>query len=68
MNHRCLATVLTLIAVVALTPVFAAAQSTSTTAPPSTPWGEPGPAGNLEFFWGHSYGATGRVSGKRNTE
>ena len=47
MNHRCLAALLTVIAVVALAPVFAAAQSTNTTALPRTPWGAP----NLQGVW-----------------
>ena len=49
MSHRCLATVSTVIAVVALTPVFVAAQSTSTTAPPRTPWGPPDLQGVWDF-------------------
>ena len=40
MSHRCLAAVFTVIGVVALTPMFAAAQSANT-APPRTPWGDP---------------------------
>ena len=48
MSHRCLATVLRVIAVVALTPMFAAAQSTSTT-PPRTPWGTPDLQGVWDF-------------------
>ena len=46
MSHRGLAAVLTVIAVVALTPMFAAAQSTNTTAP-RTPWGAP----DLQGVW-----------------
>ena len=49
MSHRCLAAVLTVIAVVALTPMFAAAQSTDTTAPPRTPWGAPDLQGVWDF-------------------
>ena len=36
MSRRCLAAVFTVIGVVALTPMFAAAQSTNTTEPPRT--------------------------------
>ena len=49
MNHRCLAAVLTLVGVVAFAPVFAAAQSTETTAPPRTPWGAPDLQGVWDF-------------------
>ena len=44
MSHRCLVGVFTMIGVVALTPVFAAAQSTE---PPRTPWGAP----DLQGVW-----------------
>ena len=47
MSHRCLTAVFTVIAVVALTPLFAAAQSTNTTAQPRTPWGDP----DLQGVW-----------------
>ena len=50
MNHRCLAAVLTVIAVVALTPILAAAQSTNPTAPPRTPWGHP----DLQGIWNNA--------------
>ena len=46
MNHRCLAAVLTVLAVVALTPIFAAAQSASA---PRTPWGQPDLQGVWDF-------------------
>ena len=49
MSHRGLAAVLTVIAVVALTPMFAAAQSTNTTALPRTPWGAPDLQGVWDF-------------------
>ena len=46
MSHRCLAAVFTVIAVVALTPMFAAAQSAE---PPRTPWGAPDLQGVWDF-------------------
>ena len=46
MSHRCLAVVCTVIGVVALTPMFAAAQSA---APPRTPWGAPDLQGVWDF-------------------
>ena len=46
MSHRCLAAVLTVIGVVALTPMFAAAQSAE---PPRTPWGAPDLQGVWDF-------------------
>ena len=46
MSHRCLAAALTVIAIVALTPVFAAAQSTEA---PRTPWGTPDLQGVWDF-------------------
>ena len=49
MSHRCLAAVFTVIAGVALVPMFAAAQSTNTTAPPRTPWGAPDLQGVWDF-------------------
>ena len=49
MSHRSLAAVFTMIAVVALAPVFAAAQSASTTAPARTPWGVPDLGGVWDF-------------------
>ena len=49
MGHRCLAAVFTVIAAVALSPMFAAAQSTNTTAPPRTPWGAPDLQGVWDF-------------------
>ena len=49
MSDRCLAAVVTVIALVALTPVFAAAQSTNTAAPPRTPWGHPDLQGVWDF-------------------
>ena len=50
MNHRGLAAVLTVIFVVSLTPVVAAAQSANTTAPSRTPWGHP----DLQGIWNNS--------------
>ena len=47
MSHRYLVAVLTVIAVVALTPMFAAAQSANTPASPRTPWGAP----DLQGTW-----------------
>ena len=47
MSHRCLAAVFTVIAGVALVPMFAAAQSTNTSTPPRTPWGQP----DLQGIW-----------------
>ena len=49
MSHRCLAAIVTVIAVVALAPVFAAAQSANTTAPPRTSWGQPDLQGVCHF-------------------
>ena len=49
MSHRSLAAVVTVIALVALTPIFAAAQSTNTAAPPRTPWGHPDLQGVWDF-------------------
>ena len=49
MSHRCLAAVLTVIAVVALSPMFAAAQATNTPAPPRTLWGVPDLQGVWDF-------------------
>ena len=49
MSHRSLAALLTVIAVVALAPVFAAAQSANTTAPPRTAWGAPDLQGVWDF-------------------
>ena len=46
MSHRCLAAVF---AVVALMPMFAAAQSTNTTEPPRTSWGAPDLQGVWDF-------------------
>ena len=46
MTHRCLAAVLTVIAVVALTPIVAAAQSTALS---RTPWGTPDLQGVWDF-------------------
>ena len=46
MSHRCLAAV---IAVAALTPMSAAAQSTNTPEPPQTPWGAPDLQGVWDF-------------------
>ena len=48
MNHRCLVAVSTVIVVVAVTPLSAAAQSTNTTAP-RTPWGAPDLQGVWDF-------------------
>ena len=47
MSHRYLAAVFTVIAGVALVPVFAAAQSTNTSPPPRTAWGQP----DLQSIW-----------------
>ena len=47
MSHRCLGASFTLIAIVALVPVFAAAQSTNTSTPPRTAWGQP----DLQGIW-----------------
>ena len=47
MSYRCLAAVFTVIAGVALAPVFAAAQSTNTSTPPRTAWGQP----DLQAVW-----------------
>ena len=47
MNHRSLAAVFVVIAVVVLTPMFAAAQSTE---PPRTPWGDP----DLQGLWSYA--------------
>ena len=47
MTGRCPAGLLMVMAVVALTPIFAAAQSTNTTEPPRTPWGAP----DLQGVW-----------------
>ena len=49
MSLRCFAAVLTVFAVMALAPVFAAAQSANTTAPPRTPWGAPDLGGVWDF-------------------
>ena len=49
MSHRCLAAVLTVIAVAALSPMLAAAQATITPAPPRTPWGSPDLQGVWDF-------------------
>ena len=49
MSLRCFAAVLTVIAVMALAPVFAAAQSANTTASPRTPWGTPDLGGVWDF-------------------
>ena len=51
MSDRCLAAVVTVtvIALVALAPLFAAAQSTNTAAPPRTPWGHPDLQGVWDF-------------------
>ena len=46
MSYRCLAAVFTVIAVVALTPMFTAAQSAE---PPRTPWGAPDLQGVWDF-------------------
>ena len=48
MSHRCLAAVLTIVVVAALTPVFVAAQSTETIVP-RTPWGAPDLQGVWDF-------------------
>ena len=48
MSHRSLAAVLTVIAAVALSPMFAAAQATNATAP-RTPWGAPDLQGVWDF-------------------
>ena len=47
MSHRSLTAVFTAIAVVALMPLFATAQSTNTPAPARTPWGDP----DLQGVW-----------------
>ena len=47
MSHRCLGASFTQIAIVALVPVFAAAQSTNTSTPPRTAWGQP----DLQGIW-----------------
>ena len=47
MSHRCFAAVFTVIAGVALVPMFAAAQSTNTSTPPRTAWGQP----DLQGIW-----------------
>ena len=52
MNHRYIASAFTVIAVVALMPLFAEAQSTNSM-PPRTPWGDP----DLQGIW-NSSGAT----------
>ena len=49
MIHRCLAAVLTVIAVAALTPTLAAAQSRDTMATPRTAWGAPDLQGVWDF-------------------
>ena len=49
MNHRCLAAVLTVIAVAALTPSLVAAQSTDTVETPRTAWGAPDLQGVWDF-------------------
>ena len=49
MSYRCLAAVFTVIAGVALAPVFAAAQSTNTSTPPRTAWGQPDLQGVWDF-------------------
>ena len=49
MSHRCLAAVLTVIAVVVLAPMLAVAQSTNATAPPRTQWGAPDLQGVWDF-------------------
>ena len=48
MSHRCLAAVFVVIAVVVLTPMFAAAQSTEP--PRRTPWGDP----DLQGVWSYA--------------
>ncbi len=50
MSHRCFAVVFAVLAVVALAPTFAAAQSINRTAPPRTPWGHP----DLQGIWNNS--------------
>ncbi len=49
MSHRCLAAVVTVLALVALTPILATAQSTNTATPPRTPWGHPDLQGVWDF-------------------
>ena len=49
MSHRCLAAVLTVIAVVVLAPMAAAAQSTNTPEAPRTAWGTPDLQGVWDF-------------------
>ena len=49
MSHRCLVVMFTVIAVVALAPVFATAQSTSTSTLPRTAWGAPDLQGVWDF-------------------
>ena len=49
MSHRCLAAVLTVIAVVVLAPMLAVAQSANATAPPRTQWGAPDLQGVWDF-------------------
>ena len=49
MSHRCFAAVFTGIAVAALTPLFAVAQSANTTTAPRTPWGQPDLQGVWDF-------------------
>ena len=49
MTHRCLGALFTVIAVAALTPMFASAQSTNITAPPRMPWGDPDLQGVWDF-------------------
>ena len=49
MSHRRVVVVFTVIAVLALTPMFAAAQSTNTPASPRTPWGAPDLQGVWDF-------------------
>ena len=49
MSRRCFAVISTTITVVALAPVFAAAQSANTPAPPRTPWGQPDLQGVWDF-------------------
>ena len=50
MSHRCFAVVFAVLAVVALAPTFAAAQSINTPPPPRTPWGHP----DLQGLWNNS--------------
>ena len=50
MSHRRLAAAFTVIAVVALTPICAAAQSTNSTASPRTAWGDP----DLQGIWNNA--------------